>query len=391
MKTEEMARAGQYVRQPAGYRAFVPNPLPPTPPIHIDEELLDILSRADQALGRLDASADMIPNPDLFVSMYVRKEAVSSSQIEGTQASLTDVLEYEASAARRRGDVAEVVNYVTAMNNGLERLKELPLSNRLLREIHSDLLKGTRGSEWAPGEFRRSQNWIGPEGGDLSTAHYIPPPVHEMQQAMGNLEQFIHSEAHLPVLLKIGLIHSQFETVHPFLDGNGRMGRLLITFFLCQQGVLKRPLLYLSAYFKQYRREYYERLQAVRDTGDFEGWLKFFLTAVWSVSREAGQTAHRILVMREEHRQMIQERAPGSVNGLELLDFLYRRPYVSVTQAAELLNVSYPTANSVVANLVELGLLDEITGHERNRLFFYAPFVELLQEGTARSTPPHDA
>lgn len=378
------SRVGRYVRQPGGYRAFIPVPLPPNPPLQIGDQFLNILSKADQALGRLDASADMLPNPNLFVGMYVRKEAALSSQIEGTQASLADVLEYEAAAAHRNltADVAEIINYVKAMNYGLQRLNELPLSNRLLREIHGELLSGVRGGQMTPGEFRTSQNWIGPAGCDLSEAVFVPPPPHEMEQAIGELETFIHINTPMPALIKIGLIHSQFETIHPFLDGNGRMGRLLITFFLYQQGVLKRPLLYLSSYFKQNRDEYYTRLQAVRDNGDWEQWLQFFATAVWHVSREAADTAHQILVMREQHRHVIQERLAGSVNGLELLDHLYQMPYLTVDMAKTALNVSYPTANSLVTNLTELGLLREVTGRQRDRLFEYAQYVNLLRKGT---------
>ena len=234
-------RSGQYVLPPSGYKAFVPKPLPPEPPLRKDDELLVMHSRADQALGRLDASADMLPNPDLFVRMYVRKEAVLSLQIEGTQASLTDILEYEASRARRRerADVREVINYVDAMNYGLDRLKALPLSNRHLREIHGRLLQGVRGQERTPGQFRTLQNWIGAGESTIADAIFVPPPPNEMRKAIGRLEQYIHSDVQESVLIRAGLIHSQFETIHPFLDGNGRMGRLLITFFLCQQEVLK--------------------------------------------------------------------------------------------------------------------------------------------------------
>jgi Fic family protein len=365
-------------------------PLPPEPPLRIDDEFLDILSRADQALGRLDASADLLPNPDLFVGMYVRKEAVLSSQIEGTQASLADVLVYEAAADHRNlpPDVGEIINYVKAMNYGLERLEELPLSNRLLREIHGELLGGVRGEQMTPGEFRTSQNWIGPPGRGLSEAAFVPPPPHEMELAIGGLESFIHSNTPMPALIKVGLIHSQFETIHPFLDGNGRMGRLLITFFLVQQRVLKRPLLYLSSYFKQNRDEYYTRLQAVRDNGEWEQWLRFFLTAVWQVSQDASGTAHQILTMREQHRRTIQATLSGSVNGLELLDHLYEMPFLSVDNAKTVLNVSYPTANSLINNLAEIGLLREVTGQQRNRLFEYTEYVNLMRKGTDLSASP---
>lgn len=386
-RSKNPERVGQYVRQPSGYRAFVPKPLPFDPPVQINEELISALSKADQALGRLDASADILPNPDLFVHMYVRKEAVLSSQIEGTQASLTDLLEYEASQSRHRlqGDVVEVANYVRAMNYGIERLAELPLSSRLLRGIHAELLQGVRGSNKAPGEFRSSQVWIGPSESDLSTAVFVPPPAHEVERAIGDLESYMHKDVSTPVLIKAGLVHSQFETIHPFLDGNGRMGRLLITFLLCQQGALKRPLLYLSAYFKEHRDEYYNRLQAVRDSGDAEGWLRFFLTAVWRVSDEAAETARQILVMREHHRLLVQSQVAGSVRALELLDSLYERPYITVNRAARVLQVSYPTANSLVNGFADLGLLREITGRPRDRVFRYSPYLDLLQRGIGAS------
>ncbi|MBI4298752.1 MAG: Fic family protein [Chloroflexi bacterium] len=376
-------RAGQYVRQPTGCRAFIPRPTPAVSELRIEGELLQLLSRADQALGRLDASADVLPNPDLFVAMYVGKEAVLSSQIEGTRASLTDLLEHEALRVRKgwQSDVGEVVNYVRAMHYGLERLRTLPISNRLLREIHKELLKGVRGGEKSPGDFRTSQNWIGPSGSDLSTAAFVPPPPFEMQQAMGELEDYIHRDTTMPILIKAGLIHSQFETIHPFLDGNGRMGRLLITFFLCQQGVLKRPLLYLSLYFKENRDEYYNRLQSVREAGEWEHWLRFFLTAVLYVSGEAAETARQIIKMREQHRKMIQEKVIRSVKGLELLDLLYQEPFMTVSRAMGRLNVSYPTANSLIANFARLELLKEITGRKRNRVFVYGQYVVLLEKG----------
>ena len=293
-------RAGRYVRQLTGYRAFIPNPLPPEPPLSLDNELVALLSNADQSLGRLDGAADMLPNPDLFVRMYVRKEAVLSSQIEGTQASLADVLEYEAEVSHRQlpGDVLETFNYVKALNAGLERLNDLPLCNRLIREIHGILMQGVRGQERSPGEFRETQNWIGPPGSNLNNASYVPPPPAEMYHAMGAFENYLNSELPVPLLIKCGLAHGQFEMIHPFLDGNGRLGRLLITFLLCQQKVLSRPLLYLSAYFKEYQEEYYARLYAISNEGDWEGWLKYFLKGVGQVSQEAAETARRIIAMR---------------------------------------------------------------------------------------------
>lgn len=248
-------RAGQYVHQIEGYQAFIPSPLPPQPEILMDQEMWNLLSQADRALGRLDGATDALPNPDLFVFMYVRKEAVLSSQIEGTQASLMDVLEFESQALEPQNpqDIAEVVNYINAINHGLERLKDLPVSLRLIKEIHEKLMREVRGSERDPGEFRRSQNWIGTGGCSLKDATYVPPPPHEMLKSLDNLEKFLHSSQPMPTLIKVGLAHAQFETIHPFLDGNGRTGRLLITFLLCEQNILQRPLLYISYYFKKYR------------------------------------------------------------------------------------------------------------------------------------------
>ncbi|MGH7863193.1 MAG: Fic family protein, partial [Candidatus Dormibacteraceae bacterium] len=318
MRRSNLVRSGRLILQPAGYRAFIPNPLPPDPPLALDDEILDLLSRADLALGRLDGSTEILPNPDMFVAMYVQQEAVLSSQIEGTQASLVDVLEYQTTATRRKlpEDVGEVVNYVAAMNHGIARLTELPLSLRLIREIHAKLLSGVRGADRDPGEFRRSQNWIGAAGVSLDQAYYVPPPPVDMEQALGDLEKFLHDPRPVPPLVRCGLAHAQFETIHPFLDGNGRVGRLLITFLLVQQGVLRRPLLYLSLYFKQHRNEYYDRLQAIRTQGDWEAWLRFFLRGVGEVATQATETARKILRLREEHRRLISASVSGPNNGL---------------------------------------------------------------------------
>lgn len=374
-------RAGAFVRQPAGYAAFIPKPLPPDPPLSIDAELLDLLSKADRALGRLDGSTEVLPNPDLFVAMFVRQEAVLSSQIEGTQASLVDILEFEADAARRNlpGDVGEVVNYVRAMNHGLARLATLPLSLRLLREIHAELLRDVRGAERHPGEFRASQNWIGGAGQSLAQALFVPPPPDEMHKALADLERYLHDPDPIPVLLKCGLVHAQFETIHPFLDGNGRVGRLLITFLLVQQGVLRRPLLYLSHYLKQHRAQYYDQLQAVRAEGDWEGWLKLFLRGVADAAAVATETARRILRLREEHREMIRDQIRGTANALHLLDHLFEQPILSVGRVAELIDVTFPTANNLIGQLVAPGLLREITGSARGRLFAYERYLELFQ------------
>lgn len=374
-------RSGRYQSQLTGYRAFLPAPLPPNPPVRMDGELQSLLSLADRALGRLDGSIQTLPNPDLFVFMYVRKEAVLSSQIEGTQSSLQDLLAAEAHILSPDGpkDVDEVVNYVTAMNYGLDRLRELPLSVRLIKEIHERLLHGVRGSRLTPGELRTSQNWIGTGGCTLNEATFVPPPPHEVPTALGALETFLHSESDLPQLVQIGLAHAQFETIHPFLDGNGRIGRLLITFLLCQREILLKPVLYLSYFFKQNRTEYYEHLQAIRDHGHWEQWLAFFLRGVASVSREATETARRILALREEHRAAVTThlgRAAG--NGHRVLETLYQRPIVSVAEVQELTGTTFTAANNLVARLAKLGILQEATGYKRNRVFRYAPYIAIF-------------
>jgi len=371
-------RAGQYVKQPTGYSAFIPSPLPPEPPIRMDEELVRLLSDADRALGRLDGVASVLPNPNLFVAMYVRQEAVLSSQIEGTRSTLEDVLQFEADAKGNTvpKDVEEVVNCIRSMNYGLERLKELPLSLRLIREIHAQLLKGVRGGQRSPGEFRTSQNWVGPGNCTLTTATFVPPPVYEMGQSLDNLEKFLHDTS-LPVLIHCGLAHAQFETIHPFLDGNGRVGRLLITFLLCQRGVLRQPLLYLSHYLKRHRAEYYDRLMAIRSEGEWEGWLKFFLRGVQEVSRQATDTSRAIIELRELHRQILS----GNALGIRLLEYLFEQPIVTVRMVEKRLECSFATANKLVGNLERLGLLKEVSPRKfRNRSYRYNPYLSLFED-----------
>jgi Fic family protein len=315
--------------------------------------------------------------------MYVRKEAVLSSQIEGTQSSLQDLLAAEAQvfAPERPRDVAEVINYVKAMNYGLERLAVLPVSVRLIREIHEKLLTGARGSHMTPGELRRTQNWIGPGGCTLADATFVPPPPEEVPEALGSLERFLHENNGTPLLIKIGLAHAQFETIHPFLDGNGRVGRLLIAFLLCERKVLGKPVLYLSHYFKHHRQAYYDNLQAIRDSGDWEGWLAFFLRGVAEVSAQATETARRILTLREEHRAIITAqlgRAAG--NGHRVLEALYERPIISVEQVRAITGTTYPAANQLVQKLAEQGILSESTGQKRNRRFRYDAYIRLFDE-----------
>jgi len=376
-------RAGRYIRQPSGYSAFIPSPLPPNPPIQLDDELIRLVSRADRALGRLDGSILTLPDPDLFVFMYVRKEAVLSSQIEGTQSSLNDLLEAEAKVFRRGRprDVDEVINYVAAARQGLDRLKSLPVSTRLIREIHRCLLAGVRGHERQPGEIRRSQNWIGPSGCTLNEATFVPPPAPEVPGALSDLERFLHSGGQLPTLLEIGLAHAQFETIHPFLDGNGRLGRLLITFLLCERQILAQPVLYLSHFLKQHRQEYYDLLQAIRDRGEWEPWLSFFLTAVSEVAGEATTTARGIVQLRERDRDRVVTtfgRAAG--NGLIVLESLYTRPLISVSDTAGLTGTSFSAANQLIRRFVDVGILREATGQARNRVFRYDDYVGLFSD-----------
>ena len=378
--TPVTTRAGRYVSQPAGYRAFIPAPLPPDPPIQTGEELQVLLSDADRSLGYLDGSIQTLPNPDLFVLMYVRKEAVLSSQIEGTQSSLHDVLEAEAKifAPDRPKDVDEVVNYVRAMNLGIELLKELPVSVRVIRKIHETLLQGVRGSDMSPGELRTSQNWIGPAGCALNEASFVPPPHHEVPRNLAELEKFFHSTK-LPPLITIGMIHAQFETIHPFLDGNGRVGRLLISFLLNERKILQKPVLYLSYYLKKHRQAYYDHLQSIRDQGDWESWLKFFLRGVKEVSDEASATARNILLLREKHRTAITENLGHTAgNGQRVLEHLFERPIISVKDVENLIGTTYPAANNLVARMVENGILREFTGRARNRKFIYRDYVDLF-------------
>ena len=375
-------RAGTYTPQPDGYRAFIPKPLPPDPPLKLDLELQALLSKADRCLGRLDGSIRTLPNADLFVFMYVRKEAVLSSQIEGTQSSLNDILEAEAEILNpdRPADVDEVLNYVRAMRHGLERLGKLPLSVRLFREIHNVLMQDVRGGQRDPGELRKIQNWIGPEGCDLKDANFVPPPPRAVADCLGDLERFLQSEK-LPVLIQVGLAHAQFETIHPFLDGNGRMGRLLIAFMLCQREILQTPVLYLSHYFKRNRQAYYDSLQAIRDRGDWEAWIKFFLVGVIEVAQEATDTARSIVDLREAHRDLITERfGRVAANGLKVLERLYAKPIISVQDIEQLAGVSFPAANKLMAKFSEHELLDEITGQARNRRFRYSKYIKLFSE-----------
>jgi Fic family protein len=364
-------------------RAFVPPPLPPVPPIRM-AGLLRLLEEANRAVGRLDGVTSILPGPPLFIYMYVRKEAVLSSQIEGTQSSLSDLLLFESEEAPGvpLDDVQEVSNYVAAMTHGLSRLRDgFPLSLRLIREIHQVLLAKGRGSAQEPGEFRHSQNWVG--GTRPGNALYVPPPPNLVMACMGDLETFLHASApDLPLLIKAALIHLQFESIHPFLDGNGRLGRLLITFLLCAQGALREPTLYLSLYFKTHRRLYYDLLQQVREEGTWETWLEFFLTGVKETSEQATATARRILAVFDEDKARIEALGRKAPSALRLHQLLQTRPITSVPAAATRLGVTQPTVSKSIDELRGLGIVRETTGRQRNRVYAYHRYLTLLNEGT---------
>jgi Fic family protein len=340
-----------------------------------------VLSGADLALGRLDGVVNLVPDPDLFVLMYVRREAVLSSQIEGTQASLMDVLEFEAELERadQRLDVEEIVNHVAAMNHGLRRLTQIPLSRRLICEVHEVLMREVRGGEphKTPGEFRRSQNWIG--GGSPATARFVPPPPHLIDDAFSDLERFLHSPEPMPPIVKAALAHAQFETIHPFLDGNGRIGRLLITFWFMDRGILRQPLLYPSLYFKEHRDDYVARLQAIRDEGAWEDWIAFFVDGIGQAAREATERAMEILDLRERDRSRIATSlGRRTANGLRALDLLFSQPVVTAKLVEQRLGVSQPAASGLVSDLAGAGILHEMTGKKRNRLFGYREYLDLF-------------
>jgi Fic family protein len=383
----DSSRAGTFVlstASPEPFRAFVPHPLPPNPPLQLDETHYELLEKANRALGRLDGVTLLLPDTSLFLYFYVRKEALLSSQIEGTQSSFSDLLLHESEEAPGvpLDDVEEVSNYIAAMNHGLKRLRNgFPLSLRLLREIHEILLSKGRGSESAPGEFRRSQNWIG--GTRPGNALFVSPPPDKVGECMNDLEKFLHDvPARTPVLIKAALAHVQFETIHPFLDGNGRLGRLLITFVLCAEGALSEPMLYLSLYFKTHRPAYYDLLQKVRTEGDWESWLRFFLEGVAETATQAADTAKNILHLFASDRRRLESLGRQGGSALRVHQLLQKKPILSIQSAAKNLKLSVPTVTTAVARLRKLNILKETTGRQRNRLFVYQKYLDILNEGT---------
>ena len=378
-------RIGEYVQCSVGgeqYSAYVPQDLPPVPPLNMDE-LYPLLDQASTALGRLDGMSMVLPDHSLFLYMYVRKEAVLSSQIEGTQSSLSDLLLFETEEAPGApiDDVQEVSNYVTAMNYGLERLKEFPLSLRLIREIHEKLMTGARGGNKMPGEFRSSQNWIG--GSRPGDAKFVPPPPERLMEKLDTFEKFLHDETvKMPALIKAALAHVQFETIHPFLDGNGRVGRLLITFILCVEGILKEPLLYLSLYFKANRQAYYDHLQSVRETGDWEAWIRFFLTGVIDTANQATETAQAIMALFDKDRNKIEEAGKPTAAVLTIHNYFQSHPISNTTKIKEACGLSLPTVLRALAALEKQGIIEEITGKERHKVFVYREYLDILSKGT---------
>jgi Fic family protein len=364
-------------------KAFVPSPLPPEPPLNLESGLQGKYEKALLALGRLDSVSLLMPDISLFLYMYVRKEAVLSSQIEGTQSSLSDLLLFELEQAPGvpLDDVREVSRYVAALYHGIKRLAEgFPLSLRLIREVHEVLLSEGRGGHQEPGKFRRSQNWIG--GTRPGNARFVPPPVEHLQECLSRLELFIHDKPErTPTLIKAGLVHVQFETIHPFLDGNGRLGRLLITLLLCEEKILKEPLLYLSLYFKRHRERYYELLNQVRLTGDWEEWLEFFFDAVIETASQAVETSESLMKLATDDRRKINSlgRKAGSV--LKVHGGFLEHPISSVTQLTKVTSLSPATVNSCINRLLELGVIAELTGHKRNRLFSYIQYIDIMNRG----------
>ncbi len=372
-------RTGQFINQLSGdvsYKAFIPNKLPFD--ISMGTDLQSLLSRADLALGRLDGVADILPDVDFFILMYVRKEATLSSQIEGTQATFVDVLKAEAKIedSEIHKDVEEILNYISTVNFGIYKSQQLPLSLRLIKDMHKVLLKGVGGETKTPGDFRTSQNWVG--GVSIQTATYVPPPDAYVLDLMGNIEDYLHDKSPIPVLIKTGLVHAQFETVHPFLDGNGRMGRLLLTYYLCEQGVLREPLLYLSDFFKTNKSIYYDKLNDYRQKDDIEGWLKFFLEGVIETSQKAVETARRIIKLREETYQKVASMGRSSEKAMLLLRRLFTVPIVRVKDVEKIVSIENPNALSLVSKFVAKGILYEITGKQRNRVYSFKDYIDIF-------------
>jgi len=367
--------SGKVVRATGGYWTFVPSPLPPD--LEWNTALVSRISRADLAVGTLSGLGETLPNPHLLIYPFIRREAVLSSRIEGTQSSLSDLLLFEATQIEKQKDVKEVQNYVRAVEYGLKRLNDLPLSLRFIRELHEILMDGVRGEHATPGEFRQSQNWIGDSGATLNEATFVPPSVPEMQGCLDQLEKFLHSDTELPPIVQAAMIHYQFETIHPFLDGNGRIGRLLVTLFLCQKNVLTKPLLYLSAFFERYRQEYYKLLLKVSQIGAWKEWIGFFLKAVTEQSEDAVSRSRHLLELLRNYSQIAREKRL-TPTAIQLVELIFMKPVLNAKTVQEFLNVSYPSAQNAISSLEEAGILIEVTGRRRAKAYSANDILKVL-------------
>ena len=377
-------RAGYYKKNLSGvaeYKSFVPNPLPPRPAIEVDDNMMGLLIKANTQLATLDSIASRIPDMALFVSMYVRKEALMSSQIEGTQATLEDVLDPLIEANTNR-DVADVVNYIKATEYAIKRLQTLPLCNRLIKETHAVLMAGVRGQEKSPGEFRYSQNWIGGQGSTLKNARYIPPCPEDMELAMSDLEKYMNTDDELDYLLRVALIHYQFETIHPFLDGNGRVGRLLITLYLMEKKVLTHPALYISYFLKKNRIEYYDRISEVRRKGNYEQWIKFFLQAIYESAQDAITAVDELTALHDKNISAINALGRVKNNTMLVFNYLEKNPIIEIKKTASALDISFNTVANAVKRLVAMGILVQSSNANRNRTFSYEEYLHILRRGT---------
>lgn len=377
----ENNRAGQLKRKQSDYECFIPHNLKEIK-LNIDTDINHLINKAYLLLGRLDGMAITLPDMDLFVSMYVQKEAVISSQIEGTQASLIDVLQKDR-ANEKIKDTEEIVNYIKATNYAFKRLNELPLCMRLVKETHSVLLSNTRGQEKMPGEFRKSQNWIGHAGSTLNNASFIPPAPDEMESCLSDLEKYLHENSDVSNLIKIALIHYQFETIHPFLDGNGRIGRLLIILYLKEQGLIEYPVLYLSYFFKKNRNRYYELLTNVRMKGEFEEWIKFFISGICEIAKDAVTSIQKIIELKKNDTEKIRQFSSGNISNLLLVyDYILKHPFFETEDVRKLIGVSKPTVNKLLENLMEMNILELVEDKKRYRQYVYRKYVDILSEGT---------
>ena len=379
--------AGKRVKNLSGetsYESFTPSPLPPSPPLTIDTETQNLIIAANRKLALLDGLSSRVANVNLLISMYVRKEALMSSQIEGTQATLEDILD-PLIDEKANQNVADVVNYIKAIEYSVRRLNDLPICNRLIRETHEILMEGVRGGEKTPGEFRRSQNWIGSQGSTLKTARYIPPSPEHMADALTHLEYFINHDEHfgfIDILVRAALIHYQFETIHPFLDGNGRVGRLLVTLYLIEKGAMSRPILYLSYYLKSNRIEYYDRMTYVREHGDYEQWVKFFLLAIYEAADDAIETIDKLIELHEKNAALVKGMGRSSKTLTRLMNYLEENPIIEIKKTASAIELSFNTVSDAVKRLCDIGILMQSSGIRRNRIFAYGEYLDILRSGT---------